>query len=308
MQPSVLARSGLSLDRLASFLAVVDAGGIAAAAARDPVRQSQFSRQLKELEEYFGCTLLERRRGVFRLTSAGHELRDLARETLARLGDFERRCSAQPMEIHLGAGEGILVWLLLPRLKAVLGDNSRFVLTLHNLRSEDILTRLREGRLDFGILRRAVVPAALRSATLPPVDYALFVSRATVPKGSPESAAELLSRMPLACLEGNSELNQALADLAADQGTPIKVRLWCTSLPQVAEAVRHLGLAAVLPVWAGSAFAAGEVLKLDLPILKPLRTPLRLAWSKRREATRPEIARIAPVIVQQLMRDQVTGY
>jgi len=299
MQPAALTRSGLSLDRLASFLAVVDAGGIAAAADKDPVRQSQFSRQLKELEEFFGCTLLERRRGMFRLTTAGHELRDLARETLARLGDFERRCTAQPTEIHLGAGEGILVWLLLPRLKAVLRDTSRVVLTLHNLRSEDILARLREGRLDFGILRRAAVPAALRSAALPPVDYALFVSRSTLPKGSPESAANLLSRLPLACLEGNSELNQALASLAADEGTPIEVRLRCTSLPQVAEAVRHLGLAAVLPVWASAAFAAVEVLKLDLPILKPLRTPLRLAWSKRQEATRPEIARIAQVMVQQ---------
>jgi DNA-binding transcriptional LysR family regulator len=139
------------------------------------------------------------------------------------------------------------------------------------------------------------------------VDYALFVSRATLPKGSPESAAKLLSRLPLACLEGNSESNHALASMAVDTGTTIEVRLRCTSLPQVAEAVRHLGLAAVLPVWAGSAFAAGEVVKLDLPILKPLRTPLRLAWSKRQEATRPEIARIAQVIVQQLNGDRVTG-
>jgi DNA-binding transcriptional LysR family regulator len=307
MQPSVLTRSGLSIDRLWSFLAVVDAGGIAAAAARDPVRQSQFSRQLKELEEFFACTLIERRRGMFRLTTSGRELRDLARETLARLGDFECRCSGQPTEIHLGAGEGILVWLLLPRLRAVLGNNSRVVLTLHNLRSEEILTRLREGRLDFGLLRRAVVPAALRSAALPRVDYALFVSRVTVPKGSTESAVKLLSRLPLACLEGNSELNQALADLTTDEETSLQVRLRCTSFPQVAEAVRHLGLAAVLPVWAESAFVAGEVIKLDLPILKPLRTPLRLAWSKRREATRPEIARLGQIMVQQLNRHRLTA-
>jgi DNA-binding transcriptional LysR family regulator len=306
MRPSVLARSGLSLDRLSTFLAVVDAGGLAAA-TRDPVRQSQFSRQLKELEEFFGCTLLERRRGMYRLTVAGRELRDLARETLARLGDFERRCAGQPMEIHLGAGEAILVWLLLPRLKTVLGESSRVVLTLHNLRSEDILARLREGRLDFGILRRPALPGGLRSAALPPVDYALFVSKTKVPKSSPVSAAKLLSRLPFACLEGNSELNQALTDLAAAEGKPFEVGVRCTSLPQVAEAVRHLGFAAVLPVWAESAFAPGEVVKLDLSISKSPRTPLRLAWSKRQEATRPEIARIAQVIVRQLSGGRATG-
>ena len=49
--------SGLSLDRLRSFLKVAEAGNLATAAQGDAVRQSQYSRQVKELEGFFGVAL-----------------------------------------------------------------------------------------------------------------------------------------------------------------------------------------------------------------------------------------------------------
>ena len=60
--------SGLSLERLKSFADIVSAGGMSAAAADDSNRQSQFSRQLKELERYFGVELIKRGRGTMKLT------------------------------------------------------------------------------------------------------------------------------------------------------------------------------------------------------------------------------------------------
>ena len=52
--------SGLSLDRLRSFLRVVEAGSLTRAALGDVTRQSQYSRQIKELEGYFGTALTRR--------------------------------------------------------------------------------------------------------------------------------------------------------------------------------------------------------------------------------------------------------
>ena len=46
--------TGLTLERLHSFLMVAEAGGVTKAAGGDPNRQSLFSRQIKELEEFFG--------------------------------------------------------------------------------------------------------------------------------------------------------------------------------------------------------------------------------------------------------------
>ena len=56
----LFAVSGLSLDRLRTFLRVAEAGNLAKAAQGDATKQSQFSRQNKELEAYFGVPLTRR--------------------------------------------------------------------------------------------------------------------------------------------------------------------------------------------------------------------------------------------------------
>ena len=57
----LFAESGLSLDRLKALVEVGAAGSIVKAADGDPVKQSQYSRQIKELEDFFRVKLLERR-------------------------------------------------------------------------------------------------------------------------------------------------------------------------------------------------------------------------------------------------------
>jgi DNA-binding transcriptional LysR family regulator len=287
MSSPLLARSGLSLDRLASFVAIAEAGGLSAAAQGDPVRQSQLSRQLKELEEFFGATLIERRRGVFRLTAAGRALIDIARPTLTRLEAFERRCGGQSTEIHLGAGESVLVWLLTPKLKPLLVADPQLALTLHNLQSEEIVSRLRDGRLDFGVLRRSAVGAGLLSLPAGAVEYALFIPRAAFPQAQPATAAQLLAQVPVAVLEGTSTVSAALSDWAAENRVRLNIRLRCTSLVQAAAAVKGLGMAAVLPVWAQLEFSTEAVTCLSLPVLRDLATPLRLVWTRRQAAIRP---------------------
>lgn len=300
MSSALLARSGLSLDRLASFIAIADAGGLSAAAQGDPVRQSQLSRQLKELEEFFGAALIERRRGVFRLTAAGRALIDIARPTLTRLDDFERRCGGQLTEVHIGAGESALVWLLMPKLKPLLAANPKLALTLHNLQSEETTSRLRDGRLDFGILRRSAVGSGFMSLPAGVVEYALFVPRAAFPRGKASTSAQLLSQVSLALLEGNSAVSAGLAEWAGETGVRLNVRLRCTSLVQAAAAVKGLGMAAVLPIWAKSEFNPDTVTRMTLAPLRKIETPLVLVWSRRQASIRPILSGLARTLASAL--------
>lgn len=63
---------------------------------------------------------------------------------------------------------------MLPRLGPHLVGDFSLVFTFHNLRSEEITTRLRDGRLDFGILHREAVGAGLKSLPVGEVEYALL--------------------------------------------------------------------------------------------------------------------------------------
>ena len=234
--------------------------------------------------------------GLFQLTAAGRELCEIARTSLTRLRDFERHRSGGTIEIHLGAGESILVWLLLPRLGEMLAIEPKVVLTLHNLRSDETLRRLREGRLDFGILRTPPKLPSLKSLALRSVEYALFVPKPVAGKRRPHDLPGLLSKVPLALLEGTGEVNLAVAHWAEGQGVRLRTPLRCTSLIQVAEAVKRLGMAAVLPTWAESTFEAGSTVRIELPELHSLSPALRLVWSKRQGGIRPFLDRLARLI------------
>ena len=61
MFKKLLSQRGISLDRLRNFAAVAESGSIARVADGDPVRQSLISRQIGELEEFFGVELTRRR-------------------------------------------------------------------------------------------------------------------------------------------------------------------------------------------------------------------------------------------------------
>ena len=54
---ALFSKGGLSLDRLRNFVLISEAGGLSRAAGRDPTRMSLFSKQIKELESFFGTSL-----------------------------------------------------------------------------------------------------------------------------------------------------------------------------------------------------------------------------------------------------------
>src|SRR4051812_48478448 len=110
MVADLLSESGLSLERLQSFCRVAEARGVTRAAQGDPTKQSLYSRQIKELEQFFGAELMRRKgRGIV-LTTAGQRLHSIAREQFAALRDLKAECRAQPFEIVIGAGESFIQW------------------------------------------------------------------------------------------------------------------------------------------------------------------------------------------------------
>jgi len=133
-----------------------------------------------------------------------------------------------------------------------------------------------------------------------PVDHTLFVARSALPQRRSLSPEAVLARVPLALLEGSSDLSQAVADWAETRGVSLRPGLRCTSLLQASEAVKHLGMAAILPTWAELAFAPGEVTTLGLPGIQSLRAPLHLVWSKRQGVVRSFLAQVAKALCTSL--------
>jgi DNA-binding transcriptional LysR family regulator len=301
MFEKLFAQSGLSLDRLRSFLEIVAAGGISAAARGDSNRQSQYSRQLKELEQFFGCQLLHRGRGPIKLTEAGRQLHQMVTHTFGAFDELRTICAQEPLVLRLGAGESLIHWFLLPRLGELTSGPSPLTLTLENLRTQEILSGLREGSLDFGIVTRLDADPTLAKSALGHLEYRLAVpSEMASSERTLRSALAVLDKLPLAMLEGSPTTWQALEREARKRKQTLNVRLRLSSYPQLVQAVRCLGLAAILPTLAAEWLDPDQVKLYRLPVLDALSREIALVWSAKAADLRPSIPRYAKCLTRLL--------
>jgi DNA-binding transcriptional LysR family regulator len=84
----------MDLRRLRGFVAIVDAGGFARAAAHLNLSQPALSRQIVTLEEELGVKLLDRTRRRVQLTSEGEDLLERSRRLLTDAQAFDERARA----------------------------------------------------------------------------------------------------------------------------------------------------------------------------------------------------------------------
>ena len=293
MTRRLFSKSGLSLERLRTFSEVVAAGGISHAAPGDPNRQSQFSRQLKELEEFFGAKFLHRGGGRFELTPAGHELFRIVQLHFKALEDLAGRFAAENIEISIGAGESVLHGLVLPNLAELRRRHPAVTLTLHNLRSEEIADRLLDGRIDLGIMRQESARTPLKSVRLGSVRYCLVTPKKQA-KAPTKKQWSAIQQYPIALLAG-SDVAVAFELEAVKHGAKLDICLRGSSYAQLFEAVNRLKCAAVIPLFAAAPLK-GKCEMVSLSIFSTFVRPTALVWNPRQSNLRPTIKTVAETL------------
>ena len=284
MFETLISRSGLSLDRLRVLVEVADSGGIARAVGNDPTRQSQYSRQIKELGQAFGIELTHRKGRSLKLTPEGERLAALTRQAFAGLADFAASVGQSPAVYRFGAGEALLQWVVAPVLASIRRSFPHVVLACNNRRTGDIINALFDFSLDYGLIRANAVPAGLGAKPVGSLDYRLFVPKTMLPAKMPKASQRLLTELPLATLDGDGDYTAGLASIARGISQPLHIALTCSTLPQVCQAVRGGGFAGVLPLQACQELPETAFMELELPALRSLRRPLALCWNPRMSA------------------------
>jgi DNA-binding transcriptional LysR family regulator len=292
MFESLFSERGLSLDRLKVLIEVRDAGSIAQAAPGDSIRQSQYSRQLRELAEFFGCEVTERRGKVLKLTDKGERLAELAREHLRSLDEFRSECKGETAVFSIGAGDSLIQWLVIPRLAQVLSQfpGTRFATT--NLRTNEIVHQLADSRLDFGIIRKNAITTGVKAVSLGPVAYAAVVPEALT-RNKRLTLKQALAELPLATQTTDGQFTAGLRDLAHAFEVPLLPALACQSFPQTMAAVRTGKFWAIVPELALRELPSGLVHRINDEMLATLTREAMLAWNPRVVRIRPAAARVA---------------
>jgi DNA-binding transcriptional LysR family regulator len=144
----------MELMQMDMFVAVVEEGGVRAAAERVFRTEPAVSMAIRKLEEEIGAPLFDRsKRYAYRLTEAGEALFKYAKQMLGLRKEavfvLSDLCNARAGLLRIGANESLSLHLFPEIAQAFLKQHARIQIELRCGRSESLLAELKERKLDL---------------------------------------------------------------------------------------------------------------------------------------------------------------
>ena len=292
----LFAESGLSLDRLRALVELGASGSIVRAAPGDPARQSQYSRQIKELEDFFQITLVERHGKNLRLTANGKELARISRFFLLGLSNFQRGCLAEGQTYRFGAGATFNQVFLLPLLGNRATARSEIHFTVETLSEDEVERRLHDLTLDFGVVTRKELSRPLQLKELGKWRLKLWAPKSL--HANSRTLARALREGQLPFVWPASEL-----DLASMPGwQECEPDLVCASFLDARAALEGNSLAALLPDFLGPVTHLEKYICVADPMARPALFRHSLAWNPRLMRLNPHTARRRDALAEGIAR------
>ena len=146
----------MELRHLRYFVAVAEEQNITRAAQRLHLSQPPLSRQIRDLEEELGVSLLLRKGKTVQLTNAGRLFLDESRAVLRRSDEAVQAvrtiAKTKRCDIHVGYAPSLTVQILPAALREFERLTPGARVTLHDLSTEEMLLGLREERLQVALM------------------------------------------------------------------------------------------------------------------------------------------------------------
>jgi DNA-binding transcriptional LysR family regulator len=216
MQPTAPSASTASLKldwhQVRVFLTIADTGAISTAAAALRITQPTLSRALRALEASLGYELFVRHARGVRLTPAGAQLLDAARQVDAAMSSFERAANASaqaPTTLRIAASEAIGVEVIAPAIPAL---RERAPTIAVELILENTSSDLTRGEADIAVRLYRPEQLDLLTRRVGAVPIGLFASRSYLERRSaPRTLDELLHDHDLIGFDPRGPLADALS-------------------------------------------------------------------------------------------------
>ncbi|MEP6633525.1 MAG: LysR substrate-binding domain-containing protein [Luteimonas sp.] len=231
----------MNLRDLRYFVALAEHKHFGRAAAACFVSQPTLSTQIRKLEEELGIVLVERAPRKVMLTPAG---RDIAARARGIVDDVEQMKEAARRSRDPEAGTvrlGMFPTLgpyLLPHVVPLLGARfPKLELLLVEEKSDVLLTRLREGKLDAGLLALPVHDDQLHTEFLFEESFVLAVSKQHPLAGKASLSIKELGKQRLLLLEDGHCLRDQALDVCQLAGAHEMTDFQATSLETLRQMV-----------------------------------------------------------------------
>ena len=266
----------LDLTSLRLFVAVCEEHSIVRAAEREFIAPSAVSRRIADLEALIGLPLIQRHTRGVTITQAGQTV---LRHAGKLIGDIEamgaelsRLYTGAKGHVHVAANLSAIVQFLPEDVAAFQRLFPEVDIELEECHSPDVLRRVRDREVDFGICNRSADIEGLQC-----LPYRRDRLAVMLPVSHPRAVARQLSLQDIVDetfvgLGPDSALTQMLTARALERGAKLNVKIRVTSLDALCR-MAHVGL--------GIAVMPQQVAELYLSALDVVVTPLSDDWARR---------------------------
>lgn len=268
-----------TLERLTVLVKLQESNSLLEAAGHDPIKQSRYSHYLKDLSGQFTAKLTERHGRTLRLTPAGHQLANIARQQIQTLEAFRQSTAKTVHEWSIGSDDSLLGGIVIPALARNRRRDEPRRYRLLNLPAVEIATQLTEGRLEFGLLGRDALPDAVTAIDVCSVRYIVLVPNRLVPGGGMLSLRSALLDCPHAAVGGDEIFMEKVRRIARKTGANYLPELLCNTLSECMAAVRTGCYAAIVPSYFVDPNDPGNWHVLEDEGLRELQKNVTLAWN-----------------------------
>lgn len=266
----------LNLQRLQTFIQVVDLGGVTAAARALGVAQSSVSAAVSQLESDVAARLIEREARRFQITDAGRALVDEGRTLLVSAEEaLDRVARARDAPIggllRAGATTTAAEHVLPEALAGFLGRYPDVDVDVTVARTEQIVGHVIDGALPFALIAGVSEDARLVCETIAMEEQAVIISADHLLAGQKVDPAILRGSRLLLRERGSSTREHQLR-LAEQWQIPAVQRSTLTGVSAILAAVSHgLGITCLSRSVAEVHLRAGVVAEIEFPTAVPAR-------------------------------------
>lgn len=258
-----------NLEYYKVFYNVAKCGSLTQAAENLCISQPAVSQALKQLEKNLGGKVFLRTAKGVKLTPEGEVLFAYVKEgyELIETGEhkFRHLLDIDSGEIKIGASDMTLQFYLLPYLEKFHDKYPNIKVNVANAPTPEALRQLQEGKTDFAIVSMPF--EAKENMNILPVRKIETIFVAGNDFGNLAHAVnplELLSKLPLICLEKNTSTRKAIDVFLAEQGVDIEPEFELATSDMIVQfAARNLGVGCVVKDFAEKYIDSGELFKVE---------------------------------------------
>ncbi|GAA4877630.1 LysR family transcriptional regulator [Paenibacillus vulneris] len=258
-----------NLELYRAFYWTAKEQNLSRAAERLYITQPSVSHAIKQLETELAVTLFYRGAKGVRLSEEGQLLFTQVEQAFQFIESGERQIAEfnnlTRGELRLGSSDSLCKYFLLPSLGRFCNDFPQIRLDLVHGTTPEIIQHVKEGRIDFGIVRMPVEDSSLKVFETITVQDCFVAGPRYFPLAQQELSLTELTAYPLILFSRNSSSRRFIQDFGQAHGVAIEPEIELASVDLLIEfAKAGLGISFVTKQFVQAELEAGKLAEIKL--------------------------------------------